>query len=291
MSRIPPLHCLEAFDVLARHKNGVRAAEQLCITPSALSHRIKQLESLLGTSLFETNGYVLTPVGSECLVLVRQALSTLQRLPEALAKNAKRRVKVAVTPTFARQLLMPKLPLFRLAYPDIELVLEVAVPLHASASNDTDLEIRFGAGGYTDKECTCILRDSVTPACSPEFLREHGPFGGFIDPEQLKRLALIRSALEPWSTWFNAFGLDLQEPSDGAQFNDVGMILEAAAAGYGVVLMRNALGQAWIDSGRLVKVSQAAVESPFQHYLCWRGGVLERWECTAFFEWLQAILD
>ncbi len=293
MKQLPPLHCLVAFEALARIKNGIQAAEELCITPSAVSHRIKQLESILGTSLFTDNSYGLTATGESCLQLVKQALATLARLPQAAMPSAgvRKKLRVAVTPTFARQLLMPKLPLFRLAYPDIELVLQVAVPLASTKPSLVDLEIRFGSGHFTDVESTCLLRDRVTPACSPLLITESGPFKNFTDAAVIQKTSLIRSSLEPWNNWFQAFGLNLSEPSDGDQYNDVGMVLEAAAAGYGVALLRLKLGQAWLDSGRLVRLSTESVETAFQHYLCWQPGALKRWECSAFFDWITAQFD
>jgi LysR family transcriptional regulator, glycine cleavage system transcriptional activator len=297
VKQFPPLHCLLAFESLARLKNGIQAAEELCITPSAVSHRIKQLESILGASLFIDNQYTLTPEGENCLNLVKQALTTLAKLPHAAQpdKGSRKKLRIAVTPTFARQLLMPKLPLFRLAYPDIELVLQVAVPLAVplaaapfspNKASQADLEIRFGSGLYTDVQSTCLLRDQVTPACSPALATELGPFNNFKDIAVIQRSPLIRSSLEPWSTWFQAYGIGLSEPSDGDQYNDVGMVLEAAAAGYGVALLRLKLGQAWLESGKLVRISSDSVEPSNQHYLCWQTGALERWECSAFFDWV-----
>jgi LysR family transcriptional regulator, glycine cleavage system transcriptional activator len=293
MKQLPPLHCLVAFEALARLKNGIQTAEELCITPSAVSHRIKQLESILGTSVFADSAYGLTINGENCLHLTRLALATLARLPQAATPSGgiRKKLRVAVTPTFARQLLMPKLSLFRLSFPEIELILQVAVPLAPTKLSQVDLEIRFGSGKFTDVDSTCLLRDRVTPACSPSLVAESGPFKNFTDAAVIQKSPLIRSSLEPWATWFQAFGLNLSEPNNGDQYNDVGMVLEAAAAGYGVALLRLKLGQAWLESGRLVKLSTESVETSFQHYLCWQPGTLERWECAAFFDWITAQFD
>jgi DNA-binding transcriptional LysR family regulator len=82
-------------------------------------------------------------------------------------------------------------------------------------------------------------------------------------------------------------GLPLPEPREGAQFNDVGLMCDAAAAGFGVTLMRLRLGKEWLDSGRLVRLSPRSVASPNHHFLCWRPGTLDRWECAAFVDWLR----
>jgi len=195
-----------------------------------------------------------------------------------------------VTPTFSRQILLPRLALFRHAYPDIELILQVSIPFLSVTAEDADLEIRFGVGGDAGLQELRILSDEVFPVCSPEYLNEFGPFDGFDSARSVARARLIRSPLEPWRTWFEACGIDLPEPRSGAQFNDVGMMLDAAVAGFGVTLTRSKLGVAWLDSGRLIRLSPRAVPSPHHHFLCWKPGTLERWECAAFVDWLKLAL-
>ena len=135
-----------------------------------------------------------------------------------------------------------------------------------------------------------ILVDQIVPACSPEYLHEAGPFEGFDTLEQVGRARLIRSPLEPWNTWFAACGIALPEPREGSQFNDVGLMLDAAAAGFGVTLLRLKLGHEWLDSGRLVRLSPRSVASPHHHFLCWKPGAMQRWECAAFADWLRQSL-
>ncbi|RZS52152.1 LysR substrate-binding domain-containing protein [Sphaerotilus mobilis] len=288
---IPPIHCLLAFETLARLRSVTAAGEALHITPSAVSHRIRQLEGLLGRQLFRRD-FSLTAEGQAALVPVREGLRALQQLaPLPAAAPSPTRLRLAVTPTFSRQVLMPRLPMFRHAYPDIELILQVAIPLADVTAEQADLEIRYGPGGYAGVEQVCLMGDAVTPVCSPDYLHEHGPFDGFERAADIDRARLIRSPLEPWSTWFRAVGLDRAEPVVGAQFNDVGLVLDAAAAGFGVALLRLQLGAAWLDSGRLVRLSPRSVASPNGHHLCWAPGALARWECAAFVDWLTASLD
>ncbi|MDP4302704.1 LysR substrate-binding domain-containing protein [Leptothrix discophora] len=287
---IPPIHCLLAFETLARLRSVTAAGEALHITPSAVSHRIRQLEGLLGRQLFRRD-FSLTAEGQAALAPVREGLRALQQLdPVPAAATAPTRLRLAVTPTFSRQVLMPRLPMFRHAYPEIELILQVAIPLADVTAEQADLEIRYGPGGYAGVEQVCLMGDEVTPACSPDYLHEHGPFDGFERAGSIDRARLIRSPLEPWSTWFRAVGLDRAEPAVGAQFNDVGLVLDAAAAGFGVALLRLQLGAAWLDSGRLVRLSPRSVASPNGHHLCWAPGALARWECAAFVDWLTASL-
>ena len=288
--RIPPIHCLLSFEALARLRSVSQAAEELSVTPSAVSHRIRQLESALGLKLFARADFGLTSEGATYLAQVRTALKALEQPPGRADAAGATRLRVAVTPTFSRQILLPKLALFRHAYPEIELTLQVSIPLLNVTAEDADLQIRFGPGGYRDVEELRILSDEVFPVCSADYLHEFGPFDGFDSALAITRARLIRSPLEPWRTWFDACGIELTEPQGGSQFNDIGLMLDAAVAGFGVALARTKLGLAWLDSGRLIRLSPRAVPSPHHHYICWKTGALERWECAAFVEWLRLAL-
>jgi LysR family glycine cleavage system transcriptional activator len=284
--RIPPIQCLLTFEALARLRSVSLAADELCVTPSAVSHRVRQLEQVIGTKLFGRADFSLTTEGSEYLAHVREGLSVLGRFP-GRDSAGKRKLRVAVTPTFSRSILMPRLRGFIEAYPEIDLTLQVSIPLLDVVAEDADLMIRFGTGRYADVEHTCLLTDEVTPLASPAYLREHGPFDGV---EELMAAKLIKSPLEPWRTWFLAHGVDATEPAEGSSFNDIGLMCDAAAQGLGIALVRLKLGQPWLDNGSLERISPRNVPSPHAHYLCWRTGSMDRWECAAFADWLKKSL-
>ena len=291
--RIPPIHCLQAFEALARLRSVTLAAEELHVTPSAVSHRMRQLETQLGVKLFARSDFTPSADGVAYLAQVRQGLLALAQVPgHRGGADPTARLRLAVTPTFSRSILLPRLAGFRRAFPEVELVLQVAIPLLDVKAEDADLEIRFGTGRYPDVEQVRILSDEVCPVCSPEYEAEAGPFPGrFESADEVARARLIRSPLVPWSLWFKACGIALPEPREGAQFNDVGLMLDAAAAGFGVTLTRLKLAAGWLDSGRLVRLSPRSVASPIHHFLCWKPGTLERWECAAFVDWLTASLQ
>ncbi len=285
--RTPPIQCLLTFEALARLRSVTQAADELFVTPSAVSHRVKQLEQILGTKLFGRADFSLTTEGIEYLGHVREGLATLQKFPDSSAQSAapgKRRLRVAVTPTFARAILIPRLRQFTEAYPEIDLTLQVSIPLLDVVAEDADLMIRFGSGRYADVEHVCLVKDEVTPLASPAFVREHGPFEA---PQDLLNQPLLRSPLEPWRTWFAACHLDWPEPAEGSQFNDIGLMCDAAAAGMGIALVRLKLGAPWLDNGSLIRLFAGTVPSPHAHHLCWRTGAMDRWECHAFGQWLR----
>jgi len=286
-SRIPPIQCLLTFEALARLRSVTQAAEELCVTPSAVSHRVKQLEQIIGTKLFGRADFSLTTEGIEYLAHVREGLVSLQRFPSASNPSGRRKLRLAVTPTFARSVLMPRLKTFLEAYPEIDITLQVSIPLLDVVAEDADLTVRFGTGRYSDVEHVCLAKDEVTPLASPAWLRENGPFSS---AEDLQGVALLRSPLEPWRTWFAAHNLDWPEPMDGSSFNDIGLMCDAAAQGLGVGLIRTKLGAPWLESGQLVRLFERSVPSPHAHYLCWRTGTMERWECATFADWLKSVL-
>ncbi len=289
--RIPPIQCLLSFEAVARLRSVTAAAEELSVTPSAVSHRIRQLEARVGCSLFARGGFSLTDEGSAYLARVRPALKALE---PATGGSARRddgpvRLRVSAPPTFSRQVLLPRLPLFRHAFPEVELTLMVSIPLLNVSAEPADVEVWFGTGeGRPGLQKIVLMQDEVFPVCSPDYFHEAGPFDGFDNAPAVSRAALVRTPLEPWRTWFDLCGLALPEPSEGAQFNDIGLALDAAAAGYGVALARGKLAVPWLDSGRLIRLSDRSVASPHQHHLCWKPGVLDRWECAAFVDWLKA---
>jgi LysR family glycine cleavage system transcriptional activator len=286
-ARIPPIQCLLTFEALARLRSVTQAAEELCVTPSAVSHRVKQLEQIIGAKLFGRADFSLTTDGSEYLAHVREGLAILERFPGQDAMQGKRKLRVAVTPTFSRSILMPRLRAFIEAYPEIDLTLQVSIPLLDVVAEDADLIIRFGTGRYADVEHLCLMTDEVTPLASPAFLRENGPFDSI---DELRDAKLIKSPLEPWRTWFLAHGLDVVEPAEGSSFNDIGLMCDAAAQGLGIALVRLKLGQPWLENGSLERLSDRNVPSPHAHYLCWRTGAMDRWEVAAFAEWLKKSL-
>jgi DNA-binding transcriptional LysR family regulator len=285
--RIPPIQCLLTFEALARLRSVTQAAEELCVTPSAVSHRVRQLEQQLGAKLFGRTDFSLTTEGSEYLAHVREGLTSLAHFPTHDLAPGRRKLRVAVTPTFARSILMPRLKSFADAYPEIDLTLQVSIPLLDVVAEDADLTIRYGTGRYADVEHDCILKDEVTPLASPAYIRERGPFESVQD---LATERLLRSPLEPWRTWFAAHDLDWPEPVEGSSFNDVGLMCDAAAQSLGVALVRLHLGAPWLENGSLVRLFDRNVPSPHAHYLCWRNGAMERWECASFSDWLKKSL-
>lgn len=287
-TRLPPVHALSAFEAAARFGSFAVAADELCITPSALSHRIRLLEDFLGERLFARDGrsVSLTEFGRRYLDVVRNALRTLTEFPLPHRSNpGQPRVKVTVTPTFARCLLVPLLGEFTELHPDIVLDLFLSVPLYDLSLSESDVEIRFGAGKYPDMITERLFEEPTFAVASPAYLER---IGGLAVPSDLCKATLLRSALEPWQPWFEVAGLDWPEPSTGLRLDDLGLLLEAVRHGYGVGLTRKHFSQHLVASGEVVQLFEdVQLQSPpHSYYVVYEQPARERPEVAAFIDWL-----
>lgn len=288
--RIPPLHVLRAFEAAARHASFTRAAEELCVTRSAISHRIQLLEDLVGTPLFQRKGQALalTGKGNAYLASVRKALESLHdiALPATGSDTGTLPVSVSAPPTFARVVLVPKLSEFLAAHPGIELTVHVSAPMLDSCSGDADVEIRFGRGGYPGVASHVLLDESVFPVCSPGYAKRMG----LVVPADLARAVLLRSSLEPWQPWLAAAGLQWGEPASGPRFEDLALLYQAAADGQGVALARPMLAASALDAGSLTTLFGITARSPHAYHLVYAKHAADRAPVAAFIDWLRAAM-
>ena len=288
-TRIPPVHALSAFEAAARHGSFALAAEELCITPSALSHRIRLLEEFVGERLFIRDGrnVGLSEFGRRYLDVVRQALRTLTDFPmPRRAASVQPRVKLTLPPTFARYLLVPRLSSFTEQHPDIAVEIYLSVPLYDLSLAESDLEVRFGPGKYPNLQSEKLFSEPTFVVASPSYLRQVGDIS---TPEDLQKAALIRSALEPWQPWFEAAGLDWPEPSAGLRVDDLGLLLEAVRHGHGIGLTREHLARELLDSGEIVRLfDMQTATPPHAYYVVYEKQTTERPEVDTFLQWMKA---
>jgi DNA-binding transcriptional LysR family regulator len=285
LKRLPPLHCLQALEAVARRGAVVDAAEELHVTPSAISHRLRQLESWLGRPLVaRTQPLTLTAYAVQYAGAAREALAVLAGLPQP-ANAARARLRVAAPPTFARNILVPRLAAFTQAHPEIELELSLTIPLLDVTAGESEIEVRFGAGQYADADAVeLLLAEPVFAVASPAYLARAGTP---VTPADLARLTLLRSPLEPWRPWFEAAQLPWPEPAGGVQFNDIGLLMEAAIAGHGVALARRTIIAGWLDAGLLQRLFDTQAESPHAYWLVYDRDAVARPEVAGFVGWLR----
>ena len=291
-TRLPPVHALSAFEAAARHGSFAVAADELCITPSALSHRIRLLEDFVGERLFLRDGRTVTlsEFGRRYLDVVKAALRTLTDFPlPHRSAPAQPRVKVTVPPTFARCLLVPRLADFTAQHPDTVIELFLSVPLYDLSLSESDVEVRFGAGKYPDLVTEKLYEEPTFAVASPKYLDK---VGGLKSPAELQKATLLRSALEPWQPWFEVAGLDWPEPSTGLRVDDLGLLLEAVRYGHGVGLSRKHFVQDMIAAGEIVHLfpNVQLKSPPHAYYMVYEKTARDRPEVNAFVEWLMGTI-
>ncbi len=287
-SRFPPLPALAAFEAAARLGGFNQAAAELCITPSAVSHRIRQLESHLGEGLFERTGtgIRLNRAGQNYLQGVSEVFHHLGKLGDTHAA-VQTKLQLGVPPTFARNLLVPALPDFYRQWPEIEIEIDIEAPM-SSKPRMHDVDIRWGRrqgqNSHATRHEAPLFTDHLIALASPTYrnLRK-------LDcPEDLRNAELLRTPLLEWQPWLNAANLDWPEPISGMQFTDLGLLLEAAANGLGVAMCISRLAQTWIDSGRLEALFDLKVDSPKCYWLISDAKTMQRWEVATFHDWALA---
>ncbi|HEV6968538.1 LysR substrate-binding domain-containing protein [Roseateles sp.] len=265
-ARLPSLDALLAFEACARLGSFEAAGAELALTASAVAKRLAGLEDRLAQPLLTRGprGLSLTAAGHEYLPQVRQALALLQAMPlHQRASQRRERLRISSTPTFARELIVPALPDFTAAHPQVELELTLSVPLLAEGDAGADLEIRHGAVPDEIAPGQVLLRDRLTPLAAPALLARHAPLR---EPADLLALPLLRTPLQPWAPWLRAAGLaDAPEPDQGPRLVDLGLTLAAALAGQGVVLARLSLARHERAAGRLLQPFALTVPAE-RHY-------------------------
>ena len=292
-STLPPFHTLTAFEAVARHQSFARAAQELCLTNSAISHRIKILEQHLGVRCFvRSRGSVtLTAQGLQLLGGVIDAMSTLQIACSRTRNLGRKVVRLSVGPAFAKSWLLEKLGSFYPLHDDIDIEINAvklapAEKLACLSSGEADVAIRYGAKtDWPGFSCAKLLQSEVFPVCSRSYVAGAGPFE---QPLKLLDATLLRLARQPWAPWFKAAGLTSDEPAQGPWFSDAGIMLDAAARGQGVALARSVLATFDLNAGRLVRLFDIGIRSESAYYAIRPRSAKVRPEIAAFTDWLVA---
>ncbi|HMM71656.1 MAG TPA: LysR substrate-binding domain-containing protein [Rhodocyclaceae bacterium] len=291
---LPPLHGLIAFDTVARLGSFSRAADELCVTPSAVSHRIAQLESQLGTALLLRTGQLvsLTPRGHELLPHVREGLKALRAGMAKIAKPARPGVRLTLAPAIASHWLVPRLPAFQRTHPDIDVDILVTSRNVDVRAGEADVGIRFGTGRWEGLESWPLLPVKIFPVCSPAYRTAH-PW--LRQPRDLLRATLLRQRVIPWRPWFEAAGLDASEPgsgpTSGPSFSEISLAIDAAEHAHGVALALDVLTEKHLERGTLIRLFDVELTSERSYYLVVPSNVQRSPETRALIDWLLGMSD
>ena len=271
--RLPPLNALRAFETAARHLSFSRAAEELHVTPAAISHQIKQLEESLGIQMFRRQGrsILLTEAGQAALPSLRDGFERLTLGVEAaLSHGTRGTLSVTVAPSFAAKWLVPRLEAFAERHSDISVRISASMGLADFKSGEFDVGIRFGGGDYPGLAAHKIFAEESTPLCSPALCAG----GRLQEPGDLQHFTLIHDDSGPdqpaaldWQTWLRTAGAPQVDAKGGLRFDHADHALQAAIDGAGVVLGRVSLAARDIAEGRLVRPFDLTIPFPFAYYL------------------------
>jgi LysR family glycine cleavage system transcriptional activator len=285
--QLPPLNALRAFEATARHLSVKNAADELCVTPGAVSQLVKTLELHLGVQLFRrvNRGVVLTDAGQAYLPPVRNAFRQISDATQKVAVPAETGLlTVSATPFFASAWLVPRLKSFQDAHPDIDLQVLTSNALADFSRDGVDVAIRHGMGQYPGLASQRVLTVEMVPVAAPALVAEHGKPK---KPADLLKWPRVNDAdRKGWRLWFEAQGIEDAGPARGPSFDDAGLLLQAVLAGQGAALLPAAMMAPEIEQGRLVQLSKVTWLEDFAYYLVCPEGSRDRPKVAAFRDWL-----
>jgi len=250
--KIPSSTALTAFEAAARHSSFARAAEELSLTEGAISRQIGKLESFLGLPLFERvgNRVRLLPNGERYAAQVRESLDRLDRDSQYLMgqpDNAAS-VDIAVTPTFAMRWLIPRLPAFTRAHPNITVHLSERTEPFALAGSGFDAAVHFDHPAWAGMRTYPLLQEVLVPVCHPMLINKGK---AVVSLDALPRLHR-RQSPDAWQRYAADTGIAITNAAVGARYGLHAMLIEAALAGLGVALVPRVYVEAELAEGRLV---------------------------------------
>jgi LysR family transcriptional regulator, glycine cleavage system transcriptional activator len=295
---LPPLSALRAFEAAARLMSFSKAADELHVTPAAVSHQIHALEQDLGVKLFHRMNRSIELTASARVLLpgLTEAFAGIQSSVRRLrAHNDTGTLTVTASPSFAAKWLVLRLHRFQEQCPEIDVRISATDDVVDLTKGDFDIAIRYGAGHYPGLEIELLLKNEVFPACSPQLLA-NGPPLRTPDDLSLHNLihdqAIERDPLVPtWPMWLKAAGVKNVPAATGLSFNNMHLALDAAIAGHGVVLAQSTIAAADLAVGRLVRLFSLALPDQFAYYIVTAPGALERPKIRAFRDWLRCAAD
>lgn len=285
--KLPNLAALRAFEAAARLESFSRAAEEIVVTPGAVSHQIRALEEELGLQLFARNGkrITITDTGQRFAAVIRKSLSDIAAAADALqAQHRQQRLVVSSPPSFASRWLAPRLWKFIDSHPDIEVVLQSSIQLSDLTREGIDVALRFGLGAYPGLRVEKIMEDFYYPVASPRYRGGHLP----ATPQDLRGCTLLRmdGMQESWLPWFALAGLDLPDPVGGLVAQDSSLTLRAASDGAGIALSRHAIASQEIAAGELVRLFDLALKSDYAYYFVCAAHTVGKPQVQQFRTWL-----
>ena len=268
MRRLPPLAAVRVFEAAARHENFTAAANELGMTQAAVSYQIKLLEERLGAPLFrrEKRRVVLTDAGRKAAPTITRAFDAIDSAFGAIRAEDEAVLTVSTSNTFANTWLAWRLGSFQMNHPEMAVRLLTSDALADFATDDVDIAIRAGLGGWDALHEELLVRIDFTPMCSPGFLRRYGPF----KPEDLPNVPQISLHDPWWPFWLREAGVDVPEgpPRPGVRLDSQAHEGHAAMAGQGMAMLTPFFWRNDLAEGRLVRPFEQVSTRGYAYWLC-----------------------
>ena len=254
MRKLPPLAALRAFEAAARHSSFKRAAGELRVTPTAISHQIRLLEAALGLQLFVrgVRRIDLTPAGRRLYPALRDGFDAFEQAIAELGRPRREVLTLSATPLFTARWLAPRVDSFRAANPGVDLRLHATLEPVDLLGGEADAAIRYGRGPFPGLVSEPLVAQDFVPMCSPRL--------GLTRPEGLRDTPLLHNEWRhqgpdtpTWARWGDLAGVDGVDWTEGVTFTDEAHVIQAAIAGHGVALLSPLLLSVELEVGSLVQ--------------------------------------
>ncbi len=291
---LPSLNALAAFEAAARHLSLTRAAQELNVTPGAVSKQVKVLEDEIGRPLFLRlhRALALTPEGEAVSLSLGDAFERIAAaLRDVSQMGSLRSVSIGTTMAFAQLWLMPRLGRFWTSHQDIVIDHIISDRTQDPQRSDVDLRVRYGEGHWPDEESVLLLGDRIAAVAAPGFIAGH-PVKSVKDLAGLPLLS-VEGVDWTWTTWA-LFLREIGAPHrklNVRRFNSYVIALQAAQSGQGVALGWLSLVKPLIASGALAQVTRAEIDAPQSFYLTWSTRRPLKLEAAVLRDWLLAHVD
>ncbi|MET0401252.1 MAG: transcriptional regulator GcvA [Cystobacter sp.] len=289
MRRLPPLSALLAFEAAARHGSFKRAAQELAVTPTAISHQIRSLEEQTGLTLFErqVRKVVLTEAGARLYPVLREGFDSFEAaFAEVLRSKQRERVSISATNAFTAKWLVPRVAGFHRLHPEIDLQLHASDVVIDLAEQKIDIAIRYGRGPYPGMTVEPMFSDQFAPVVSPAL--------GVRTPADLQKVPRIHfewkrahPANPTWDVWFEQAHLPRTSTLGQLRFSDESHAIHAAVAGQGIALVSLVLVETELASGQLVQPFGPTLTG-YAHHLVTPGETAPSPSVLAAVRWLQS---
>ena len=289
LSRPPPLKNLRAFCAAARHRSFKFAADELCVTPSAVSHQMKELEAALAMRLFErkTRSLELTTAAHRLLEEVEPLLEALDRtLAQFARRNGRQTLRVRMPAMFANELFIPRMSSFCEANPLIDVQLDTRDPLPAAHAPTADVSFLLADTAPVGTRSVRLFSSPLIAVCA----RVHAPRIAQLGREVFGTLALIVDRTRPfaWDSWAEEVGLETPEPRQVIELDTMSAVMRAAERGLGVALVPQVLCDSLLRTGALVRVFAAQLDTVNSYFLVCRPKDAEKPQVKALLHWALA---